>query len=100
MELYQQNADMQDLAHATAHLIHGSSEGRFRITYAPGDLSQEEIERVGYRYMEIGEAIQTYKPQRRRQGWNIDRRRRAVLFHSHAVGRPVEHAGKTQQPAV
>ena len=36
MELYKQNADMQDLAHATAHLIHGSSEDRFRITYAPG----------------------------------------------------------------
>ncbi len=29
MEQYRQNADMQDLAHATAHLIHGSSEGRF-----------------------------------------------------------------------
>src|SRR6476659_5611629 len=34
MELYRQMADMQDLAHATAHLIHGSSEDRFRITYA------------------------------------------------------------------
>ena len=33
---YRTNADMQDLAHATAHLIHGSSEDRFTITYAPG----------------------------------------------------------------
>jgi hypothetical protein len=71
MDQYRQQADMQDLAHATAHLIHGSSEGRFRITYAPGELSQEDIERVGYHYMEIGEAIQSYKPHRRRQGWNI-----------------------------
>ena len=33
-----QEADMQDLAHATAHLIHGSTEGRFTVTYAPGHL--------------------------------------------------------------
>jgi nickel-dependent lactate racemase len=71
MQQYRKNDDMQDLAHATAHLIHGSSEGRFQITYAPGDLSREEIERVGYRYMELGEAIQTYKPQHRRQGLNM-----------------------------
>ena len=40
MEQYRKNADMQDLAHATAHLMHGSSEGRFTITYAPGHLTQ------------------------------------------------------------
>src|SRR5207247_1132019 len=33
---------------APAHLIHGSSEGRFRITYCPGGLSREEIEAVGF----------------------------------------------------
>jgi nickel-dependent lactate racemase len=32
MERFRQNSDMQDLAHATAHLIHGSSEGRFTVT--------------------------------------------------------------------
>ncbi len=36
---------MQDLAHATAHLIHGSSEGRFKITYAPGHLTHERDRR-------------------------------------------------------
>ncbi len=71
MELYRQNADMQDLAHATAHLIHGSSEGRFRITYAPGQLSQEEIESVNFRYLDLGEAMQRFAPQHRRQGWNV-----------------------------
>jgi len=44
MKLYQQNADMQDLAHATAHLIHGSSEDRFTVRYCPGHLSRAEIE--------------------------------------------------------
>jgi hypothetical protein len=36
MELYKTEPVLQDLTHGTAHLIHGSSEGRFTITYAPG----------------------------------------------------------------
>jgi nickel-dependent lactate racemase len=70
MELYRQNADMQDLAHATAHLIHGSSEGRFNITYAPGHLTQQEIEGVNFRYADIKAMIARYQPDQRKQGWN------------------------------
>jgi nickel-dependent lactate racemase len=70
MEMYRENADMQDLAHATAHLIHGSSEGRFNITYAPGHLSQREIEGVNFRYADINQTIARYQPEGRKQGWN------------------------------
>ncbi len=70
MEQYRQNADMQDLAHATAHLMHGSSEERFTITYAPGHMSKAEIEGVNFRYAEIGEAIARYRPDQCKQGWN------------------------------
>jgi hypothetical protein len=70
MEQYRSNADMQDLAHATAHLIHGSSEGRFKITYAPGHLSQREIEGVNYSYADINATIARYEPARCKQGWN------------------------------
>jgi nickel-dependent lactate racemase len=70
MELYKQNADMQDLAHATAHLIHGSSEGRFTITYAPGHLSQKEFETVNFRYANINATIARYRPEQCQQGWN------------------------------
>ncbi|HEX4416042.1 MAG TPA: lactate racemase domain-containing protein [Lacipirellulaceae bacterium] len=70
MEQYQRNADMQDLAHATAHLMHGSSEGRFTITYAPGHLSQREIEGVNFKYADINEAIARYRPNECKQGWN------------------------------
>jgi nickel-dependent lactate racemase len=48
MEQYRTEADMQDLAHATAHLIHGSTEGRFTVRYAPGHLSREEVEGVNF----------------------------------------------------
>ena len=70
MDQYRDNADMQDLAHATAHLLHGSSEGRFSITYAPGHLTQSEIEGVNFRYADIDAAIARYRPDQCKQGWN------------------------------
>ncbi len=70
MEGYAQNADMQDLAHATAHLIHGSSEGRFTITYAPGHLTREEIEGVNFRYADLDETLAKYPPDRLHEGFN------------------------------
>ena len=70
MEQYKTNADMQDLAHATAHLMHGSSEGRFSITYAPGQLTKAEIEGVNFRYANINDTIARYRPEFCKQGWN------------------------------
>ena len=62
---------MQDLAHATAHLIHGSSEGRFTITYAPGHLTQAEIEGVNFGYADIKRhASPATGPSKCKQGWN------------------------------
>jgi nickel-dependent lactate racemase len=55
---------------AAAHLIHGSSEGRFRITYAPGGLTRAEIESVGFQFMEWTHAERTYSPHRCQEGWN------------------------------
>lgn len=70
MDQYQQQADLQELAHATAHLLHGSSEGRFRITYAPGLLTQEEIEGVNFGYADLAAMIDRYRPDERQEGWN------------------------------
>lgn len=69
MEQYRHDADMQDLAHATAHLIHGSSEGRFQITYAPGHLSREEIEGVGFQYADLPATLDRYRPDLHGEGW-------------------------------
>jgi len=63
--------DLRDLTHATAHLIHGSSEGRFNITYAPGHLSGDEIRSVGFQYMELPSALRRYDPERMRNGFNV-----------------------------
>lgn len=70
MELYKQNADMQDLAHATAHLIHGSSEGRFKITYAPGHLGQTDVEQVNFQYADLAETLKKYPVNTLREGFN------------------------------
>ena len=70
MEQYRKSAEMQDLAHAAAHLLHGSSEGRFTITYAPGHLTKAEIEGVNFKYADINETIARYRPEACKQGWN------------------------------
>jgi nickel-dependent lactate racemase len=70
LEQYRANADMQEIAHGTAHLIHGSSEGRFTIRYAPGHLSKAEIEGVHYVYADLEEALRRYDPAKLTEGWN------------------------------
>ncbi|GAB6275692.1 MAG: lactate racemase domain-containing protein [Rectinema sp.] len=56
---------------AAAHLIHGSSEGRFRISYAPGpSISREEIESVGYRWTDLDHALKRYAPHGRLAGFH------------------------------
>ncbi len=70
MEHYREDPMLQDFAHATAHLIHGSSEGRFTITYAPGQLSKEEIESVNFRYADINETLNKYPIDKLKEGEN------------------------------
>jgi nickel-dependent lactate racemase len=70
MEEYRRQADLQDLAHAAAHLIHGSSEGRFTITYAPGHVTREEIESVGFGWADLAQALERYRPEGRTEGWH------------------------------
>lgn len=55
---------------AAAHLIHGSSEGRFRITYCPGHLTRAAIEGVGFQYGELAAMARRYDPVRLRAGAN------------------------------
>ncbi|MGD0743520.1 MAG: D-mannonate epimerase [Verrucomicrobiota bacterium] len=56
---------------AAAHLIHGSSEDRFSITYCPGHLTRQEIEGVNYRYADLKQMTARYNPARLREGWNM-----------------------------
>jgi nickel-dependent lactate racemase len=70
MKMYKDNDDMKDLAHATAHLLHGSSEGLFTIRYAPGHLTADEIEGVNFEYADLTEMLKRYDPAKLKEGWN------------------------------
>jgi nickel-dependent lactate racemase len=56
---------------AAAHLIHGSSEGRFTIRYCPGHLTREEIEGVHFQYGDLATYTAKYNPEKLKDGWNI-----------------------------
>jgi hypothetical protein len=66
------NPDLKDSLGAVAHLIHGSSEGRFSVTYCPGHLTREEIESVGFKYGDLAEMLKKYNVQELKTGWHID----------------------------
>lgn len=71
LEATRTNRELQDNLSASAHLIHGSSEGRFRITYCPGhEMTREEIEGVGFDYAPIEEMMEKYKVSSLKDGWN------------------------------
>ena len=71
LEATRANADLQENLGASAHLIHGSSEGRFTITYCPGpEMSREEIESVGFRYGSLEEMLARYPLDSLQDGWN------------------------------
>lgn len=71
LEATSRNEDLRDNLSASAHLIHGSSEGRFTITYCPGpEMSREEIESVGFNYGNLDEALALYPADKMKDGWN------------------------------
>jgi nickel-dependent lactate racemase len=63
--------ELADSLSAAAHLIHGSSEGRFTVRYCPGPgMSRREIESVGYEWGDINEALACYDIKALKTGWN------------------------------
>lgn len=70
-----ENKELRENLGAAAHLIHGSSEGRFSITYCPGkesdNLTKEEIESVGFSWGDFDEAMKKYNLQDLKEGFNI-----------------------------
>lgn len=65
-----ENPDLRSNMGAAAHLIHGSSDGRFTITYAVKDITKEEIESVGFQAADYDEMIQKYDPAKLQYGYN------------------------------
>lgn len=70
MNFVSENIDLQGNLAAAAHLIHGSTEGRFRVTYCPGRLTREEIVGVGYDYGDLEKLSNIYDVSKLKNGWH------------------------------
>ena len=71
LKFVEENDDLKNNLSAAAHLIHGSSEGRFTITYCPGHISKEEIESVNFNYGDLTQMMEKYNPDQLKDGINI-----------------------------
>ncbi|NLO82058.1 MAG: DUF2088 domain-containing protein [Clostridiales bacterium] len=87
LKLFREQVDLQQNQSVAAHLIHGSSDGRFTITYAPGHLNREEVEGVNFKYMDLEQAYSMYDPKKLKDGFNVlDNGERIFYISNPALG--------------
>ena len=70
LEFVKNNKELQDNLSAAAHLIHGSHENRFSVTYCPGNLTKQEIESVNFNYHDLDDMLEKYNPKLLKDGFN------------------------------
>lgn len=70
LRLVDENEDLRANLSVAAHLIHGSSDGRFSITYCTEKLTADEVRGVSFGYMPYSEAVKKYDPAALKDGYN------------------------------
>ncbi|MCX6300674.1 MAG: D-mannonate epimerase, partial [Bacteroidia bacterium] len=70
LKALKENEELRNNLSAAAHFIHGSSEGRFTVTYCPGYLTKIEIESVNFKYASLKKMIKRYDPEKLKDGFN------------------------------
>jgi len=70
LKFVEENDELKNNLSAAAHLIHGSSENRFSITYCPGILTKEEIESVNFNFADLASIMGKYNPEKLIDGFN------------------------------
>ena len=70
LEMVTENEDLQQNLGAAAHLIHGSTENRFKVTYCPGKMTKQEIEQVGFQGADLNHIMNRYDPKQLQDGFN------------------------------
>lgn len=86
MQLCQTQEDLQKNLSAAAHLIHGSSEGRFSITYCTRRLDRQQVEQVCYQYLPYEQAAAQYNPQKLSPGCNEVQGEKIYFIPNPALG--------------
>lgn len=70
LELVKTEDELKNNLSVAAHLIHGSSDGKFTVTYCTKYLTKEEVEGVGFEFMLYDEAVKKYDPKILKDGYN------------------------------
>lgn len=86
LEFTNKNKDLQENLSAAAHLIHGSSENRFKVIYCPGELSRQEIESVNYEYADIHVMSTLYDHKSLKDGFNTVNGEKIFFISNPALG--------------
>ena len=82
LEMTDASEELQNSLATAAHLMQGSTEGRFSVTYCPGHLTREEVESVGYDYGDISAALEQYDPEQLKPGKNTLKRGESIYYIS------------------
>lgn len=86
LKLASEKEDLKQNLSAAAHLIHGSSNGRFKITYAVKKLTKNEVEGVNFCYAPYDEIMEKYKVNELKEGENIVCNEEIFYIKNPAVG--------------
>lgn len=86
LELTKKNDDLGANLSAAAHLIHGSTENRFSVTYCPGYLSEEEIKSVNFNYAPLDQMLKKYDPKKLNEGYNQVNGEKVFFISNPALG--------------
>ncbi len=86
LQLVEQNEDLRQNLSVAAHLIHGSSDGRFTITYCAGKLTAQEVRDAGFDYMPYEQAAALYDPHTLQDGFNTVNGEEVFYISNPALG--------------
>lgn len=86
LELVKENQDLYENLGAAAHLIHSSSDGRFKITYAVKNITREEVEGVHFNYADYDEMASKYEIEKLQPGWNTVNGEEVFFIPNPALG--------------
>ena len=86
LRLTKEHRELAENLSVAAHLIHGSADGRFRITYAVEHLSAAEIQGVCFHYLPYQEAAERYHPHQLSDGFNVLNGERVFFIRNPALG--------------
>jgi nickel-dependent lactate racemase len=86
LNLVEKNEDLKNNLGAAAHLIHGSSENRFKIIYCPRHVTRDEIEKVNFSYANLDTMMEKYNPANLKDGFNTVDGERIFYISNPALG--------------